>query len=402
MKTKTLGWIVGLGAMACSFMACSQPKIECQVALAGSGVPYIAKFTVKGTPPACAMNSPVLRDGDLIGMEYYHPATADGTTYDSTKSTMALQADSLGNEVGTYASGGDVDICAPTGGCLKDADCGDAMAMMKCISNFCVANTCTEPHHMYGLGAFTSSTPDETTGMCSAPTVAKAEIDLPEAIDGTDVDATMACTADADCQVLMDPMDPMSGDPASGAICDDTAKKCVAGCRATDAMGMPATNSCRGPFGCTSTDATKGDCKLPADHTTYDWGSIDILVNAAAQGTQFKSTLKLTEAYDGAEPCSVEYDVVGMWPAVTCNKIVCTDPKDPSTCNPTDAPDDDFCSPCSDPTNPDPAKVRAIGSGINPNFQTKCEKIAGGYYCVLQSAFGTVLDQPVKDCGSIQ
>src|SRR5512142_1541769 len=122
MKTKTLGWIVGLGAVASSFVACSQPKIECQVSLAGSTVPYIAKYTVKGMSPACAMSSPVLRDGDLIGMEYYHPATADGTTYDDSKSTMAVQADSIGVEVGRYGEDGIGDPCLPAGGCLKDAD----------------------------------------------------------------------------------------------------------------------------------------------------------------------------------------------------------------------------------------------------------------------------------------
>src|SRR4051794_31112616 len=111
MKTNTLGWLVGLGAIASSFLSCSQAKIDCQVSLAGSSVPYIAQYIVKGSPPACAMTAGIIQDGDLIGMEYYHPPTADGTTYDSTKSTLAIQANNFGNIVGTYESVGDGDPC---------------------------------------------------------------------------------------------------------------------------------------------------------------------------------------------------------------------------------------------------------------------------------------------------
>jgi hypothetical protein len=97
MKTKTLGWIVTLGVAAAAGMAsCSQPKIECQVALAVYS-PYAARYTLKSQPSAECMQ--YVQPGDLIGMEFYHPPSADGTTYDPNKTTIAVQADHLGSEV---------------------------------------------------------------------------------------------------------------------------------------------------------------------------------------------------------------------------------------------------------------------------------------------------------------
>src|SRR5215468_10406631 len=98
MKTNTLGWLVGLGALVCSFTSCSESAVECQVGLATSGLGYAVVYTVVGTPPACTtMNGFKIQRGDIIGAEFYHPPTADMSTYDSTKSTVSLQADYLGN-----------------------------------------------------------------------------------------------------------------------------------------------------------------------------------------------------------------------------------------------------------------------------------------------------------------
>jgi len=105
--TKTLAWVVALGALASSFLSCSQTPAACQVGLAGSGNGYAVKYVVTGAVPACAMapGFSVLQQGDIIGMSSYHPPTtgAEGsTTYNVHITTIALQSDTLGREAQTY------------------------------------------------------------------------------------------------------------------------------------------------------------------------------------------------------------------------------------------------------------------------------------------------------------
>src|SRR6185436_7504357 len=58
MKTRTLGWLVGLSAVASSFLSCTQAKTVCVVGHAGSGVAYIAQyFTPTDSPAGCGMKS---------------------------------------------------------------------------------------------------------------------------------------------------------------------------------------------------------------------------------------------------------------------------------------------------------------------------------------------------------
>jgi len=146
MKTKTLGWIVTLGVAAAAAMAsCSQPKVECQVALAAYNG-YVARYTPKNDPTAECQQ--YLTPGDVIGMEFYHPVTADGTTYDPTKTTIAIQADTLGNTVAN-----------------RGPDLADG-------------------HTPYAQGAFTSAAPD-ANDFCSVPKFdTAAQQDFPE-IPGT-------------------------------------------------------------------------------------------------------------------------------------------------------------------------------------------------------------------------
>jgi hypothetical protein len=147
MNTKTLGWIVVLGATVCSFASCSQPKADCVVLLAGAGYSYATKYNVVGTPSAECVA--LVQQGDLIGMETYHPVSADMLTYDSSKTSLALQADSLGNEI--LARGGDT------------------------------------AHVPWSQGEFTSATPD-SSDFCAVPTLkAPGEQDFPDvgAVAGT-------------------------------------------------------------------------------------------------------------------------------------------------------------------------------------------------------------------------
>lgn len=146
MKTKTLGWIVTLGVAAAAAMAsCSQPKVECQVALAAYNG-YAARYTLKNTPSAECMAYVV--PGDIIGMEFYHPPTADGTSYDPSKTTIAIQSDSLGNEVANRG---------------LDTAAG---------------------HFPFAQGAFTASQPDDKD-FCTVPTFTSAAQQDFAAIPGT-------------------------------------------------------------------------------------------------------------------------------------------------------------------------------------------------------------------------
>lgn len=69
MKIQTLGWLVGVAALAASgtILACSQAVVVCQVGHAGANS-FSAKYFPIGTPgAACAI------PGDLVGFESYHP-----------------------------------------------------------------------------------------------------------------------------------------------------------------------------------------------------------------------------------------------------------------------------------------------------------------------------------------
>lgn len=378
MKTITLGWIAALGitSSVLGFSACSQPKTECQVGLASTGYSYVAKYKVKGSPSAACMDKVKL--GETFGMEFYHPATSDKSTYDGTKTTLAIESDDVGSVISYYGDLGGVDPCAPAGPCAKDDDCGDPG--LKCVTGYCAASSCSALHAPWGGASFTSTDPDDKD-MCAAPKVATAEADLPETIDDVgavnpDDGSTLEdtdCTTDEDCRFLVDPEDPMSADPASGMVCDTAAGKCVPGCYGT------GKNGCVAPAACSSTDDALGDCKLPPTTIKYEWSNLKFYVTAGAPGTQFSGDLKYTE-----DDCTIEYTAVGMWPAVGC------------------ATDDD-CNPCA---NPDAGLT--IGSGISPDFPTKCDTDLG--ICVLTDAkdptkdaesIPQILSTP-KDCGKVE
>ncbi len=102
--TKSLAWVIALGALASGFTSCSEPPTGCEVGLAGSGFGFAVKYTVVGQPQGCGEGF-VPQRGDIVGMELYHPQAAgptDSTTYNVHISTVALQSDTLGNEVDLY------------------------------------------------------------------------------------------------------------------------------------------------------------------------------------------------------------------------------------------------------------------------------------------------------------
>lgn len=168
MKTKTFGWIVALAMAASPFVGCSQPATECQVALASTGYGFAARFKLKSNPSAeCA---PLVVPGDIVGLEFYHPATADGTTYDATKTTIAVQADSLGNEDSARADQAYLAALLGLGGCTANEDG---------TNNSCMDNDAK--HTIYAMGEFGSVTPDGKD-ICTAKmdVAAAAERHYPE------------------------------------------------------------------------------------------------------------------------------------------------------------------------------------------------------------------------------
>jgi len=304
MKIQTLGCLVGLSAMASSFISCAQAEVTCTIGHAGSFVPYIVQY-IPQSPPACAATTAipgplmstvngdsVMLDkmtSDWIGMETYHPAidVGDEKQPDFSKGTLAIQSDTLGNTPGWL-----------------NPDHVDPNADNK----------------LYSIGDWTSQSPD-ATDFCSVPTFTGQ--------------ATQKL-AKVDALPPEDPMDPMD-------------------------LGTP--------------------CQ-PGVDITYEWKNVQVYVTAAAQGTQFTADLTYTQVdhtvddpafgmcnATGDQTCQVSYKVRGMWPQVFCG-IEVLDPTDPMGMATMLVPDDEHC--CPDPS-PELDKGRPIGSGINPDFPTKCD-----------------------------
>lgn len=353
MKTKILGWFAALGLVGAtlSFGACSQPKPDCQVALASTYDNYAAKYTVKGTPSAACENRII--PGESLGMEFYHPPTDDGTTYDQKKTTFGIQSEYLASLVAAYAG------AAATAHDAAFAHAADDPPVLPCdllsgpdadqwqewapLCQQCVdandpdAVLCADHdtnHHPYSLLTFASSSPNEKD-MCS----------------------------DAPSQKLLDStytFPAVPAVPANPEFPDDP-----------------------------TVDA------VPGLSVKYEWKNVQVYVTAAAPGTQFSADLTYTE-----DDCTVEYSVVGMWPLIYCEG---TDAEG----NGTSLPDDTLCDPC-------PPEGAPYGSRISPDFPTKCDPEM--LVCVLAdkkdakkdpqeraaaTSIPQILDTPI-DCGPVE
>jgi hypothetical protein len=154
-------------------------------------------------------------------------------------------------------------------------------------------------------------------------------------------------------------------------------------------------------------------------HYRQEWNDVRFYVTEGAPGTQVKGTMKFENVIAG---CSVEYEFLGLYPAVFCGLEVrghldangmpveghedndgdpATDaandtdddgdpmtPVDNDDDNP-DEPDEDYLpviryDPDPGACNPkaDPANGRPFGSGINPDFKTYCHPEY--VHCVLE------------------
>jgi hypothetical protein len=360
------GWLVGLGAVACSFSSCTEPATECQVGLAGDSA-YATVYTAMGSPsPAgCEMMNPrVVQMGDLIGMEYYHPPSADGTTYDDTKSSVAIKAESLGLEAAQYSAGCTPATCATTScgpvgdGCGNLLDCGTCPSGQTCggdgMPSVCGSGVTCTPQTCADLGANCGPIGDGCGGMLSCGTCT-----APETCGG-------AGFASA-CGVPVP--DPNSADTlyAMGSF----------------AANFPGANDMCQVASLTpaaQTFATMPSTALPTDAVKYTWSNVNVYVTAAAQGTQFSADMTYTE-----NGCSADYHVVGVWPGVDCTTPV-YDPNDATTVIGQVA-NQDACNPCEEPS-----KGRFVGSGLNPDFPITCKQIfptsCTGGNCLSADPFG--------------
>ena len=105
----------------------------------------------------------------------------------------------------------------------------------------------------------------------------------------------------------------------------------------------------------------------PATSLRYEWSNVRVHVTPAYPGTQMVATVKITQ--DG---CSAIYDVLGLWPAIGCEKL-------DAEGNGTGEPDPVRCDP-----NADPDAGRPTGSGINPDFKDAIVCDPDVLLCVLK------------------
>lgn len=171
MKTKTLGWIVALAMSGSAFVSCSQPKVECQVALASTTYGYATRFTLKNQPAGTCADRVI--PGDTFGMEFYHPPTEDKTTYDASKTPIAVQADSFGYEASLRAEQAAIAAEFPAGELEFDCVVDEATGANSCLDN-------DPTHKLYAMGEFGSPEPD-ASDLCSAKmtVTAAAEMHFP-------------------------------------------------------------------------------------------------------------------------------------------------------------------------------------------------------------------------------
>lgn len=318
---------LGITLGAVGLASCSTPKPECQAAASnvnGAGLSGLAAFAVRLTPTGGSGPCAELK-GEVIGMQTYHPPSADDPKVrDLTRTSVAIRTQSHGelfwmNEDFGYAVAKDptLDFNDPTQ-CVAPEDnpprsCTDASECCGFPSAECNGGTCV-PFSPNAIGEFPVIEPD-SNDFCTLPTVAESRQVFPGGI--IPIDTEVACMTDAEC-------DPMAMGP--GGVCTPL-----------DPMDPMAGSTC-----------VIDDVYEPTD-ITYRWSNVQFYVTAAATGTQFMADLEVV-----LNGCTATYRAVGMWPAVDCTNFV------------TGEPDVAMCHPVADPNNKD--LPRLYGSGINPDF----------------------------------
>ncbi len=140
---------------------------------------------------------------------------------------------------------------------------------------------------------------------------------------------------------------------------------------------------------------------LPAVHYKQTWSNVRLYVTEGIPGTQAVGEMSFENLTPGQE-CTVSFKFVGLYPAAHCIADVlidhmCDDDGDPATpdvfCEGDfvrNEPDDALCDAKAEegwkkpPAGTEYKPARVFGSGINPDFKTKCDADSG--YCVLADA----------------
>jgi hypothetical protein len=136
----------------------------------------------------------------------------------------------------------------------------------------------------------------------------------------------------------------------------------------------------------------------PAFHYRQEWKNVRLYVTEGVPGTQAVGEMTFDNLTPGEE-CSVSFKFVGLYPAASCIADIlvdkmCDDDEDPMTpdvfCEGVvvdSVPDDNLCLAAPEvgwkkpPAGTEYKAARVFGSGINPDFTTKCDTDLG--YCVL-------------------
>lgn len=124
---------------------------------------------------------------------------------------------------------------------------------------------------------------------------------------------------------------------------------CVAGAMTPTTLQVPASTLADG--------GTK-----PAVDRKYEWSNVRFLATPRAAGTQMAADLKFTDNDAG---CSMEYDVVGMWPAIDCSKV------DPAT--KLKVPDPTKCSTVTDADAGVKIACTPANLCVSPDFRIHCD-----------------------------
>ncbi len=308
----------GLAVAAAGLFSCSIPKPECTVG-AVTNIPvgltgtqaFAVRYIPKGTPSGTCTGFTDFK-GEMIGMQTYHPDNGNKER-DFSKTRVAIRTQSLG-ELKWMTE----DLGVP-GDITEANSIGDFNDVDPNADDICEATTLLPAQVIFDGLVFPSDATlypladDTLPETCAADADCNANVNAVCTPDGV-CGVAPECMADADCNAV------------DGAVCADA---------------DPAT-------------MTPGYCAVPVDlpktDLKYEWSNVQVLVTAAALGTQFQADLKIT-----LNGCSAEYTAIGMWPSVDCTSF------DPAASG---GPGDDaLCDP-----EPDNAAGRPIGSGINPDF----------------------------------
>jgi hypothetical protein len=395
---------------------CDQVTTQCQVGKAtASG--YAAVYKLVSTTGDCSASP--LPPGETIGMDDYHPVT--GETRDFTKADVYIQVGSLYDTqqfASTCYAPADPSV-GYKGGPFADTNPSDTTwskgnfkDFLPDSQDFCyVDNFTTAQQHIPAIPATKAGTNppgtcfspgagcdngDGTSNpacVCPAPKPGQpAPDDCCDTFFSYCADKDFApCMGDSDCKpgvkcsqtpvtVCSEP-DPASGfaigcgtDGECATATGDAAAKCnvatsasfctnataVIGCASDDDCCDPTDAAClAGPHTCLPGGVDFTSChtsEVPKQDIAISWSNVKFYNTASAPGTQMTASATRTTG-----TCEQKYDVIGVWPSVSCDgaNFIGGTPGKPFAA---------ACCPGSDAAAGIP-----LGSGINPNFAVKCD-----------------------------